>query len=64
MEFNQSLIHQFNTSSSVCLSVLVTLIALGVLAIMMPWLMAWLGFAEEGIVEGKLDAGSYAEQRH
>lgn len=37
-------------------TVLVTLIALGILAIMMPWLMAWLGFAEEGIVEGKLVA--------
>ena len=36
-------------------AVVVTLIALGVLAIMMPWLMAWLGFAEEGIVEGKLE---------
>jgi len=35
-------------------AVLVTLIALGVLAIMTPWLMVWLGFAEEGIVEGKL----------
>jgi hypothetical protein len=41
--------------------VIVTLIALGVLAIMMPWLMAWLGFADEGIVEGKLTAQSYAE---
>jgi hypothetical protein len=42
-------------------AVLVTLIALGVLAIMTPWLMAWLGFAEEGIVESKLASGSYAE---
>jgi hypothetical protein len=39
-------------------AVILTLIALGVLAIMMPWLMAWLGFAEEGIVEGKLTASS------
>ena len=45
-------------------AVIVTLIALGVLAIMMPWLMAWLGFAEEGIIEGKLIAQSYAEQGH
>lgn len=37
-------------------AVLVTLIALGILAIMMPWFMAWLGFAEEGIIEGKLVA--------
>lgn len=35
-------------------AVVVTLIALGILAVMMPWLMAWLGFAEEGIVEGML----------
>ena len=39
-------------------AVIVTLIALGVLAIMMPWLMAWLGFAEEGIIEGKFTAQS------
>ena len=37
-------------------AVLVTLVALGVLAIMMPYLMAWLGFAEAGIVEGKQTA--------
>jgi hypothetical protein len=37
-------------------AVLVTLVALGVLAIMMPYLMAWLGFAEGGIVEGKQTA--------
>jgi hypothetical protein len=37
-------------------AVLVTLIALGVLAIMTPWLITWLGFAEEGIVEGRLTA--------
>lgn len=37
-------------------AVLITLIALGILAIMMPWLVAWLGFAEEGIVKGKLIA--------
>jgi hypothetical protein len=42
-------------------TVLATLIALGVLAIMMPWLLAWLGFAEEGIVEGTLAARFYAE---
>ncbi|KAF2235552.1 hypothetical protein EV356DRAFT_420729, partial [Viridothelium virens] len=32
-------------------AVVVTLIALGVLALMMPWLMAYLGFTEEGILE-------------
>ncbi|KAF4547164.1 Hypothetical protein D9617_55g071580 [Elsinoe fawcettii] len=32
-------------------ALIVTLIALGILAIMMPWLMVWLGFAEEGIIE-------------
>jgi hypothetical protein len=42
-------------------AVLCTLIALGVLAIMTPLLMAWLGIAEEGIIEGKLIAQSYAE---
>ncbi|ORY17016.1 hypothetical protein BCR34DRAFT_475514 [Clohesyomyces aquaticus] len=31
--------------------VMLTLIALGVLAVLMPWVMAYLGFAEEGIVE-------------
>lgn len=36
-------------------AVLITLIALGVLAILTPWLMAWLGFAEEGIVEGEMN---------
>lgn len=35
-------------------AVIVTLIAIGILAVMTPWLLAWLGFAEEGIVEGKL----------
>jgi hypothetical protein len=34
-------------------AVIITLIALGVLALMIPWLMASLGFAEEGIIEGK-----------
>lgn len=34
-------------------AVIITLIALGVLALMIPWLMAYLGFAEEGIIEGK-----------
>ncbi|KAF2433997.1 hypothetical protein EJ08DRAFT_573595, partial [Tothia fuscella] len=38
-------------------ALLVTLIALGILAIMIPWLMAWLGFAEEGILEGSWAAG-------
>ncbi|OCK73706.1 hypothetical protein K432DRAFT_364519 [Lepidopterella palustris CBS 459.81] len=44
-------------------AVLVTIIALGVLAIMTPWLMAWLGFAEEGIVEGSWAAGWQATYR-
>jgi hypothetical protein len=35
-------------------AVLVTLVALGVLAILMPWMLTWLGFAEEGVVEGEL----------
>lgn len=30
-----------------------TLIALGVLALTVPWVLSWLGFAEIGIVEGK-----------
>jgi hypothetical protein len=34
-------------------AVIITLIALGVLALMVPWLAASLGFAEEGIIEGK-----------
>jgi uncharacterized membrane protein YadS len=34
-------------------AIIITLIALGVLALMMPWLMGYLGFAEEGIIEGK-----------
>jgi len=34
--------------------VITTLVALGILALMIPWLMAYLGFAEEGIVEGKV----------
>jgi len=33
---------------------IITLIALGVVALMVPWLMAYLGFAEEGIIEGNL----------
>jgi hypothetical protein len=35
-------------------AVITTLIALGVLAVMIPWVMAYLGFAEEGIVGGEL----------
>jgi len=35
-------------------AVIITLVALGILALMMPWLMAYLGFAEEGIIEGAL----------
>ena len=42
-------------------AVIITLIALGVLALMMPWLMAYLGFAEEGIIEGKLVTYLYSE---
>jgi len=34
-------------------AVIITLIALGILALMIPWLMAYLGFAEGGIIEGK-----------
>ena len=41
--------------------VIITLIALGVLALMMPWLMGYLGFAEEGIIEGKLVTCFYSE---
>jgi len=32
-------------------AVIITLIALGIIALMMPWLMAYLGFVEEGIIE-------------
>jgi hypothetical protein len=35
-------------------AVITTLIALGILAVMVPWVMAYLGFAEEGILEGEL----------
>jgi hypothetical protein len=35
-------------------AVITTLIALGILAVMIPWVMAYLGFAEEGILEGEL----------
>jgi hypothetical protein len=35
-------------------AVIVTLVALGILALMMPWVLAYLGFAEDGILEGKL----------
>lgn len=34
-------------------AVALTLVALGVLALMTPWLMGYLGFAEEGILEGE-----------
>jgi hypothetical protein len=34
-------------------AVVVTLIALGVLALTIPWLMPYLGFTEEGISEGE-----------
>ncbi|XTI88947.1 hypothetical protein V2W45_1235449 [Cenococcum geophilum] len=44
-------------------AVVVTLIALGVLALMIPWLMAYLGFAEEGIIEGSWAAGWQATYR-
>jgi len=37
-------------------ALLVTLIALGILAVVTPWLVTWLGFAEEGIVEDRLIA--------
>lgn len=42
-------------------AVIITLIALGVLALMIPWLMAYLGFAEEGIIEGKFVTCSYSK---
>jgi hypothetical protein len=35
-------------------AVITTLIALGVLAVMVPWVMGYLGFAEEGIIGGEL----------
>ncbi|QSZ36353.1 hypothetical protein DSL72_006229 [Monilinia vaccinii-corymbosi] len=38
-------------------AVIVTLVAIGVLALLTPWLMGYLGFAEEGIVEGSWAAG-------
>ncbi|KAI9713214.1 MAG: hypothetical protein M1820_001200 [Bogoriella megaspora] len=44
-------------------AVIITLIALGVLALMMPWLMAYLGFAEEGIVEASWAARWQATYR-
>ncbi|KAH8692517.1 hypothetical protein GQ44DRAFT_719802 [Phaeosphaeriaceae sp. PMI808] len=44
-------------------AVLVTLVALGILAVMTPWLMTWLGFAEEGIVEASWAAGWQASYR-
>ncbi|XTI89217.1 hypothetical protein V2W45_1237519, partial [Cenococcum geophilum] len=34
-------------------AVIITLITLGVLALIIPWLMAYLGFAKEGIIKGK-----------
>ncbi|KAI9685654.1 MAG: hypothetical protein M1822_004214 [Bathelium mastoideum] len=34
--------------------VIITLIALGILALMMPWLMVYLGFTEDGIFKGEL----------
>lgn len=33
-------------------AVVVTFIALGILAVMVPWVVGYLGFAEEGIVQG------------
>ncbi len=42
-------------------AVIITLIALGVLALMIPWLMAYLGFAEEGIIEGKFVTCFYSK---
>ena len=33
-----------------------TLIALGVLVIVAPWVLEWLGFAEIGIIEGELSS--------
>jgi hypothetical protein len=45
-------------------AVVTTLIALGILALMIPWLMAYLGFAEEGIIEGQFDTMSHSESRN
>jgi hypothetical protein len=36
-----------------------TVVALGVLALVMPEILGWLGFAELGIVEGKVPAARY-----
>jgi hypothetical protein len=43
-------------------TVIVTLIALGIIALMVPWLMAYLGFAEEGIIEGKFVTCFYSNK--
>ena len=42
-------------------AVIATLIALGVLALTIPWLMAYLGFTEEGIIEGKFVTCFYSK---
>jgi hypothetical protein len=36
-----------------------TVVALGVLALVAPEILGWLGFAEQGIVEGKIRAARY-----
>ena len=40
-----------------------TLIALGVLAILVPWMLTALGFAEAGIVEGKFTLSYHTHER-
>lgn len=40
--------------------VVITLITLIVFALIMPWLMAYLGFLEEGILEGKFTRCFYS----
>jgi hypothetical protein len=40
-----------------------TLIALGVLAILVPWMLMYLGFAEAGIVEGKFTLSYHTHER-
>ncbi|KAM3070357.1 hypothetical protein ACMFMG_010188 [Clarireedia jacksonii] len=44
-------------------AVITTLVALGVIAVMMPWLMGFLGFAEEGIIEASWAARWQATYR-
>jgi hypothetical protein len=46
-------VKEWAEENPVMAGVIITLIALGVMAVIVPWMLTFLGFAESGIIEGK-----------